>query len=90
MRFSPTSGFTLVEVLVSVMLSGLILTAGYSSFQGIMKSQIQLGGVIDIQRNLFYLNEKLASLIHKGGTLDYEEYFNRRILGYAQSFQGDP
>ncbi len=81
-----TSGFTLIEVLVGVMLSGLILTAAYSSFQGIMKSEIRLGGVIDIQRNLFYLNEKLASLIHDGGTLDYEEYFNRRMLGYEQDF----
>ncbi len=42
--------------------------------------------MISIQRNLFYLNEKLATLIHSGGTIDYEEYFNRRILGYAKSF----
>ncbi len=42
--------------------------------------------MISIQRNLFYLNEKLATLIHSGGTIDYEEYFNRRILGYNKSF----
>lgn len=78
------SGFTLVEVLVSVMLSGIILTAAYSAFQGIMKSQVRLSGVIDIQKNLFYLNEKLSSLIHNGGTIDYEEYFNRRMLGYTR------
>lgn len=55
-----------------------------------MKSQIRLGGVIDIQRNLFYLNEKLAYLIHNGGTLDYEEYFNRRMLKYDRSFPTNP
>lgn len=80
------SGFTLVEVLVSVMLAGIILTAAYSAFQGIMKSQVRLSGVIDIQKNLFYLNEKLSSLIHNGGTIDYEEYFNRRMLGYTRWF----
>jgi prepilin-type N-terminal cleavage/methylation domain-containing protein len=78
------SGFTLIEVLVSVMLTGIILTSAYSAFQGIMKSQIRLGGTIDIQRNLFYLNEKLATLIRGGGTIDYEEYFNRRILKYER------
>ncbi len=83
---NKNSGFTLVEVLVSVMLSGIILTAAYSAFQGIMKSQVRLSGVIDIQKNLFYLNEKLSSLIHNGGTIDYEEYFNRRMLGYTRWF----
>lgn len=82
---SRLSGFTLIEVLVSVMLTGIILIAAYGAFQGIMKSQIRLSGTIDIQRNLFYMNEKIAGLIRNGGTIDYEEYFNRRILGYAQS-----
>jgi prepilin-type N-terminal cleavage/methylation domain-containing protein len=80
------AGFTLIEVLVSVVLSGMILTSAYGAFQGIMKSQVRLSGVINIQRNLFYLNEKLSILIHNGWTIDYEEYFNRRILGYNKSF----
>lgn len=81
---SRTSGFTLVEVLVSVALSGMVLTTAYAAFQGIMRSQAKLSGTIDIQRNLFYLNEKLAALIHSGGTVDYEEYYNRRVLGFAR------
>jgi len=64
----------------------MILGTAYGAFQGIMKSQVRLSGVISIQRNLFYLNEKLATLIHSGGTIDYEEYFNRRVLGYQKSF----
>lgn len=78
--------FTLIEVLVSVVLSGMILGTAYGAFQGIMKSQVRLSGVISIQRNLFYLNEKLGTLIHSGGSIDYEEYFNRRILGYDKNF----
>jgi hypothetical protein len=68
------------------MLSGIVLTAAYSAFQGIMQSQVRLGSVISIQDNLFYFNEKLATLIRSGGTVDYEEYFNRRMLGYERGF----
>lgn len=83
------TGFTLIEILVGVALTGMILMTGYSAFQSIMESQARLWAVIDIQKNLFYTNEKLASLIRSGGTVDYEEYFNRRMLGYAQTTRAD-
>ncbi|MBP6921482.1 type II secretion system protein [Candidatus Gracilibacteria bacterium] len=83
------AGFTLIEVLVSVVLSGILLTSAFASFQGILKSQVRLSGSINIQRNLFYLNEKISSLIRDGGSLDYEEYFNRRILGYEKSLSDE-
>lgn len=79
------AGFTLIEVLVSVVLSGILLSSAFAAFQGILRSQVRLSGSINIQRNLFYLNEKLSSLIRAWGTIDYEEYFNRRILGYEKS-----
>jgi prepilin-type N-terminal cleavage/methylation domain-containing protein len=79
------AGFSLIEVLVSVILSGMLLSSAFAAFQGIMKSQVRLSGSINIQQNLFYLNEKLSSLIREWGTIDYEEYFNRRILGYEKS-----
>lgn len=79
------AGFTLIEILISVVLSSLLLGALFTAFQGILMSQVRLSGSISIQRNLFYLNEKLSSLIREGGTIDYEEYFNRRILGYDTS-----
>ena len=82
------TGFTLVEVLVSVTLTGVILLTGYSAFQKIMQSQWRLWAIIDIQKNLFYTNEKLAALIRDGGTLDHEEYFNRRMLGYSRITTG--
>ena len=69
-----------------MVLSGILLSSAFASFQGILRSQVRLSGVINIQRNLFYLNEKLSSLIRDGGSIDYEEYFNRRILGYEKSF----
>jgi prepilin-type N-terminal cleavage/methylation domain-containing protein len=85
LKHHKNAGFTLIEVLVSVVLSGILLSSAFAAFQGILKSQIRLSGSINIQRNLFYLNEKLSSLIREWGTIDYEEYFNRRILGYEKS-----
>lgn len=82
-------GFTLVEVLVAVALTGVILLTGYSAFQRIMEAQATLWAAIDVQKNLFYTNEKLASLIRGGGSIDYEEYFNRRMLGYDQEKRPD-
>lgn len=81
--------FTLVEVLVSVVLSAIILTSAYSAFQGVMKSQIRLAGVINIQQNLLYLNTKLGDIIKNGGTNDYEEYFARRLLWYEKSMTSE-
>jgi len=83
------TGFTLVEVLVAVALTGMVLMTGYSAFQNIMEAQARLGATIAVQNNLFYTNEKLASLIRSGGSIDYEEYFNRRRLGYEQEKRAD-
>ncbi len=59
------TGFTLVEVLVAVALTGIILLTGYSAFQKIMEAQGRLSAAIDVQKNLFYTNEKLAALIRE-------------------------
>ncbi len=84
-RLHNMKGFTLVEVLVSVLISGALLTTAYSAFQWIMRSQIRLSGSINIQESFFYLNTKLSHIIRNGGTNDYEEYFNRRALWYEKS-----
>lgn len=65
LKHNKNAGFTLIEVLVSVVLSGILLSSAFAAFQGILKSQIRLSGSINIQRNLFYLNEKLSSLIRE-------------------------
>lgn len=36
------TGFTLIEVLVAVVLTGMILVTGYSTFQRVMQAQSRL------------------------------------------------
>lgn len=76
-------------MLVTVALTGVILTSGYAAFQSVMRAQSRLATTIDVQKNLFYISEKIGHLIRSGGTIDYEEYFNRRILGYDQGMNNE-
>lgn len=42
LKHNKNAGFTLIEVLVSVVLSGILLSSAFAAFQGILKSQIRL------------------------------------------------
>ena len=41
-KHRKNAGFSLIEVLVSVVLSGILLSSAFAAFQGILKSQVRL------------------------------------------------
>lgn len=75
-------GFTLVEMVVSMVLMSMVLLAMYTAFQGIVINQARLQSEIDLNSHGYYATEKLIQLIKDGGGIDYEEYWNRRVRGY--------
>lgn len=84
-----SSGFTLIEILVSISLLGVVLTSAYSSFQTIIKQQAHIDAKIDMAKDIYYYTERFFEKIKKSGGIDYEEYWNRRVLGYERSFEDD-
>ena len=83
------NGFTLVEILVSITLLGIVLTSAYAAFQSVIIQQWQIDAQVDINRDVYYYTEKFFDLIQSSGNIDYEEYWNRRVLGYNKSFHND-
>lgn len=43
---------------------------------------------VTLLEELYYFSESLATKIKDGGTIDYEEYWNRKVVGTAATSSG--
>ncbi|MDD2871687.1 MAG: prepilin-type N-terminal cleavage/methylation domain-containing protein [Candidatus Gracilibacteria bacterium] len=73
--------FTLVEIMLGILIVSLVLIGGFQSLSSVTLGKAKLIQKVDIQKESFYFTEKLFEMIKQGGTLDYEEYFNRKVIG---------
>jgi hypothetical protein len=74
------SWFTLVEVLVSIVLFSIIILAWFQALSAVWVWKIKLIEKTNIEKEAFFASEKFFELIKKWWTVDYEEYFNRKII----------
>jgi len=74
------SWFTLIEVLISILLFSIIITVWFKALASISVWKVKLIQKTDIEKQAFFTSEKFFELIKKWGTIDYEEYFNRKIV----------
>jgi hypothetical protein len=44
-----------------------------------------VSGRADLNRDLYYATEKIVSLVKEGGSIDYEEYWDRSSIGTTTS-----
>ena len=72
--------FTLVEMIITVTIFSLILIVAISIYFQIKKLQVDVFAKSLLIKNTNSLLEKL-NVIMKNYTIDYEEYFNRKIVG---------
>ncbi len=72
--------FTLIEIMVWIIIVSIVLIWWFKALISITIWKSKLIQETDIQKESFYFTEKLFEMIKKWGTLDYEEYFNRRII----------
>jgi len=72
--------FTLVELVITVTIFSLILTVAISIYFQMQKLQTDVFAKSLLIKNTNSLVEKL-NIVMKNYTIDYEEYFNRKIVG---------
>ena len=78
-------GFTLIELILSITLFSGILIAAFSSFGNIWLLKNKVLSDVDIYEQLYVATENLSSIIKDWGDIDYEEYFNRSLVGTTLS-----
>lgn len=72
--------FTLVEIMVWIMIIAIVIVAGFSAYTRVVIWKINLIEKSNIQKDSFFFTEKLFQLIKEWWLIDYEEYFNRRVV----------
>lgn len=72
--------FTLIEVMIWILITSILIIAGFQALTAILVWKVKLIEETDIEQETFFFSQKLFEEIKKWGTLDYEEYFNRNVI----------
>ena len=72
--------FTLIEIMVWIIIVSLVLIGWFQALSAVTIWKARLIQQTDIQKESFYFTEKLFEMIKEWGTIDYEEYFNRKVI----------
>lgn len=75
------SGFTLFELMVSMAIFGLIMISVFDAVGNIWIARTKSMSRITLLEELYFFSEKLTTAIKDGGIVDYEEYWNRQMVG---------
>jgi prepilin-type N-terminal cleavage/methylation domain-containing protein len=80
----PRKGFTLIELMISITLLGLIITISSSIYANFFGSMRNLKAANTVYNETRFLMEKIVKEV-RDGTIDYEEYYNqnqrKKLLG---------
>lgn len=74
-------GFTILELLVSMTLFAMIVTSILVAVENLSIARLKTLNRVALLEELYFFSEQLFSSIKDGGTLDYEEYWNRNAVG---------
>ncbi len=79
MKFN-IKAFTLIEVLVSILIVAVILVSWFQAYSMVFAWKIKLIERTKLQKEVVFFSERLFQTIKKWWTIDYEEYFNRKMV----------
>ena len=74
------NAFTLIEIMVWILILSIVLLAWFQTLSSLWYWKVKLMEKADITKEAFYFSEKLFDEIKAWWTIDYEEYFNRKIV----------
>jgi len=81
--YLKNKAFTLIEILIWILIFSLVIIWGFKALSSITIWKIRLTEKTNIEKESIYFTEKLFQLIKKWWTIDYEEYFNRKVTWTA-------
>lgn len=72
--------FTMIEIMVWIIIFSIIILAGFQALSRINIWKVKLYTETDIEKQSFFFSEKMFEMIKSAWTIDYEEYFNRKVI----------
>lgn len=78
--FNSIKAFTLIEILVWITLFSIIITSWFYAFSAVWVWKIKLIWKTNIEKESYFFSERLFEAIKKWWLIDYEEYFNRKVV----------
>jgi prepilin-type N-terminal cleavage/methylation domain-containing protein len=72
--------FTIIEIMLAMLIISSILLIWFQSYFRVWFGKMNLVEQTNIEKNIFFFSEKLFELIKSWWSIDYEEYFNRKVV----------
>lgn len=82
-RQHSSAWFTLVEIMLSMTVFAIIMIAVLQSVQNMSFVRIKTENRVKLLEELYFFGETLVGSIKDGGSLDFEEYWNRNSFNTA-------
>ncbi len=80
MKIQKIKAFTLIEMMTSILIVAIILIWAFEAMTSLGFWKIRLIQKTATQKQMLYFSEKLFEMIKYWGTIDFEEYFNRKVV----------
>ncbi len=75
------AGMTLVELMVAMTIFAMIISSVFLTVQYMSMARMNTAHRMELTQQLYLFQEQLFTLIKDGGTIDFEEYWNRKVFG---------
>ncbi len=80
--------FSLIEIMIWILIASMVIIWWFQALNAVMVWKIKLIESTDISKEAFKFSQKFFEEIKAWGTIDYEEYFNRKVVWNTEYLSG--